>query len=146
LELTLREDGTTRFIGIIDGKDGAYGVVFPDLPGCTSAGATADEAARNAVEAVTLWAEDAIAKGEDLPRPRAIAELMADEAVMANVRADGSVMVAIPLIVNSGRPVRFNWSTDAGLIAAIDDDARAQKITRAAWLASAAREKLERSA
>ena len=33
---------------------GAYGVIVPDLPGCTSGGPTIDEALRNAVEAVTL--------------------------------------------------------------------------------------------
>lgn len=136
----------TRYIGVLDGAEGAYGVVFPDLPGCTSAGATPDEAARNAVEAVSLWAEEAVAGGEALPRARTIAEIMADAAAMAGIRAVNGVMIAVPLIVNTARPVRFNWSTDAGLIAAIDDDARAQKITRAAWLATAAREKLARSA
>jgi predicted RNase H-like HicB family nuclease len=47
-----------------------YGVVVPDLPGCTSAGATTDEALRNPVGAVRLWAEDALARGEALPAPR----------------------------------------------------------------------------
>ena len=41
-----------RYIALVDGKAGAYGVVVPDLPGCTSAGSTTDEALRNAVEAV----------------------------------------------------------------------------------------------
>jgi predicted RNase H-like HicB family nuclease len=136
----------TRYIGVLDGSDGAYGVVFPDLPGCTSAGATPDEAALNAVEAVSLWTEDAIASGEELPRARTIAELVTDRTVMAEIRDGNGVMIAVPLIVNSGKPVRYNWSTDAGLIAAIDDDARARKITRAAWLATAAREKLAKSA
>ena len=26
-----------RYIALVDGKAGAYGVVVPDLPGCTSA-------------------------------------------------------------------------------------------------------------
>ena len=47
-----------RYIALVDGKAGAYGVVVPDLPGCTSAGFTTDEALRNAVEAVRLWVED----------------------------------------------------------------------------------------
>ena len=54
----------TRYIALIDGKKGAYGVTVPDLPGCTSAGKTTDEALRNAVEAVRMWAEDAAAQGE----------------------------------------------------------------------------------
>ena len=43
-----------RYVAIVDGTPGAYGVVVPDLPGCTSGGAAIDEALRNAVEAVTL--------------------------------------------------------------------------------------------
>ena len=62
-----------RYIALVDGKDAAYGVVVPDLPGCASAGSTTDEALRKAVEAVRLWAEDAIDDGEALPRPRSVA-------------------------------------------------------------------------
>ena len=58
-----------RYIALVDGKAGAYGVVVPDLPGCTSAGSTTDEALRNAVEAVRLWVDDAIDAGEALPPP-----------------------------------------------------------------------------
>ena len=59
-----------RYVALIDGKPGAYGVVVPDLPGCTSAAATTDQALRRAVEAVRLWVEDAVADGEKLPKPR----------------------------------------------------------------------------
>ena len=57
-----------RYVAIVDGSPGAYGVVVPDLAGCTSGGATIDEALRNAVEAVTLWVEDARADGEKIPK------------------------------------------------------------------------------
>ena len=40
----------SRYIALVDGKAGAYGVVVPDLPGCTSGGRTTDEALRNAVD------------------------------------------------------------------------------------------------
>ena len=39
-----------RIIG--DGADDGYGVVFPDLPDCTSAGDTRVEAAMQAAEAL----------------------------------------------------------------------------------------------
>jgi len=48
-----------RCVATVDGKPGAFGIVVPDLPGCTSGGATVEEALRNTVEAVTLWVEDA---------------------------------------------------------------------------------------
>ncbi|TAK49800.1 MAG: HicB family protein [Xanthobacteraceae bacterium] len=85
----------TRYIGIIDGEDGAYGVVFPDLPGCTSAGATADEAAHNAVDAVSLWVADAIASGETVPRARTLAEITADDYAMADVRTGRAALIAV---------------------------------------------------
>ena len=59
-----------RYVAIVDGKPGTFGVVVPDLPGCTSGGATVDAALRHAVEAVTLWIEDAGAEGEKIPKPR----------------------------------------------------------------------------
>ena len=37
-----------RYVAIVDGKPGAFGVVVPDLPGCTSGGLTIDSALRNA--------------------------------------------------------------------------------------------------
>ena len=36
-----------RYVALVDGKKGAYGVVVPDLPGCTSAGKTVDAAYHN---------------------------------------------------------------------------------------------------
>ena len=46
-----------RFPALIDGKAGAYGVAFPDLPGCVDVGCTVGEAIRNAADAVTPDAE-----------------------------------------------------------------------------------------
>jgi HicB_like antitoxin of bacterial toxin-antitoxin system len=40
------------YTGLIDGKAGAYGVVFPNFPGCVAIGATIDEAVRNAADAM----------------------------------------------------------------------------------------------
>lgn len=131
----------SRYIALVDGKVGAYGVVFPDLPGCTSAGATTDEALRNAVSAVRLWAEDAVADGETLPRPRNAEELRADPDV-AEAIAQGAALAVVPLLLDAGRPAKANLSIDAGLLAAIDDAAVDHGLTRSAFLASAAREKI----
>ena len=54
----------------------------------------------------------------------------------------GETAVMIPLLLDSGRPVRANLSLDAALLAAIDDAARARGLTRSAFIASAAREKI----
>jgi predicted RNase H-like HicB family nuclease len=68
----------TRYVALVDGKPGSYGPTVPDLPGCTSAAATTDEVLRRANETVRLWAEDALADGEKLPKPRSIEALRAD--------------------------------------------------------------------
>jgi metal-responsive CopG/Arc/MetJ family transcriptional regulator len=48
----------------------------------------------------------------------------------------------IPLLVDSGRTVRANVTFDAGLLEAIDAAASQRGLTRSAFLASAAREKI----
>jgi len=131
-----------RYIALVDGKAGAYGVVVPDLPGCTSAGSTTDEALRKAVEAVRLWIEDAIDHGEALPTPRSIEALRADPEIAAAL-TEGAALAIVPLLLDAGRPVRANLSLDAGLLDAIDEAAKAHGLTRSAFLASAAREKIE---
>jgi predicted RNase H-like HicB family nuclease len=130
------------YIALVDGKAGAYGVVVPDLPGCTSAGSTTDEALRNAVEAVRLWVEDAIDEGEALPTPRSVEAQRADPEIAAAL-AEGAALAIVPLLRDAGRAVRANLSLDAGLLDAIDEAAKAHGLTRSAFLASAAREKIE---
>jgi predicted RNase H-like HicB family nuclease len=119
-----------------------YGVVAPDLPGCTSAGKTMDEAYRNSIEAVRLWVEDAEASGEALPHPRALEELREDPDVAAAL-AEGAAISVVPVLRDSGRSVRANLSLDAGLLEAIDDAADAHGLSRSAFVATAAREKIE---
>jgi predicted RNase H-like HicB family nuclease len=131
-----------RYVALVDGSAGAYGVTVPDLPGCTSGGSTTDEALHNAVEAVRMWAEDAIADGAKLPQPRAAETLRADPEVAKSI-AEGAVLAIVPLLLDAGRPAKANLSIDAGLLAAIDEAAKARGLTRSAFLASAAREKIE---
>jgi predicted RNase H-like HicB family nuclease len=131
-----------RYVALVDGKAGAYGVTVPDLPGCTSGGSTTDEALRNAIEAVRLWAVDAIADGEELPQPRSAETLRADPEI-AEAIAQGAALAIVPLLLDAGHPAKANLSIDAGLLAAIDEAAEARGLTRSAFLATAAREKIE---
>jgi hypothetical protein len=104
-------------------------------------GRTLSEAMRNAVAAVTAWAEDARADGERLPHPRTAEAVRADPDVAAAL-AEGSAIMIVPLILDSGRPAKANLSLDAGLLQAIDEAAAARGLTRSAFIASAAREKI----
>jgi predicted RNase H-like HicB family nuclease len=91
-----------RYVALVDGRPGAYGVVVPDLPGCTSAAATTDKALRGAVEAVRLWAEDAFADGETLPKPRS-AEALRRDAEVAAALVRGAVLAFVPLRRDAGK-------------------------------------------
>jgi predicted RNase H-like HicB family nuclease len=112
----------------------------PDLPGCHGAGATPEEAIVDATSAVREWAESRAAKNAALPVARTVAELLRLGEIDIG---EGESAVMIPLIMDSGRPIRANLSLDAGLLAAIDAEASRRGLTRSAFIASAAREKIE---
>ena len=54
----------------------AFGVVFPDCPGCFSAGDTLEEAFANAKEALEGWLECVIDDGEEIPQPSEMSEIV----------------------------------------------------------------------
>lgn len=130
-----------RYVVVVDGKPGAYGVVVPDFPGCTSGGDSIEEALHNVIEAMSLWAEAAHDAGETLPQPRSVEALRKDPDV-AETMAEGGMFATAPLLLETGRPAKANISLDAGLLAAIDEAAAALGLTRSAFLASAARAKI----
>jgi len=54
---------------LIDGEEGAYGVVFPDIPGVAAMGNTIEEALRNAEDALRDYAMETELDGEELALP-----------------------------------------------------------------------------
>lgn len=126
------------FVGIIDGSGDVWGVRFPDVPGCVGAGATPEEAIADATAALRDVLAYKRSEGASLPNVRDLAEILA-----AGDIEDGEALVLIPLALDSGRTVRANVTFDAGLLGAIDEAAKGRGLTRSAFLASAAREKIE---
>ena len=120
-----------HYVAVIDkDADSAYGVRFPDLPGCFSAADTFDEIVPNAIEALALFFED-----RDIVPARGI------EAVREEVTDDlaaGAVLKMIPHISDRRRAVRVNLSLDKGLLDTLDEAARARGMTRSAFIAKAA--------
>jgi metal-responsive CopG/Arc/MetJ family transcriptional regulator len=49
----------------------------------------------------------------------------------------------VPVVLGAGRTVRTSLTFDAGLLEAVDAEAAKRGLTRSAFLASAARERLE---
>lgn len=125
----------TYFAIVHQDPDSAYGVTFPDLPGCFSAADDLEDLVKNAAEALELWFED-----QAVVEPRAPAAIAADHA---EDLAQGAFLIAVPYIVPEGKPVRVNLSLDRGMLAAIDAAAEARKLTRSAFMVQAARNEIQ---
>lgn len=133
-----------HYVAVIEKEpDSAFGVWFPDVEGCFSAGDTIDEAAANAATALRQHAEAIESSGRRMPAARAAEEVLRDDDVAAAVEA-GAILFAVPLLADAGRTVRINISLDKALIDQIDAAATARGLTRSAFLAQAAREKIAR--
>ncbi|MET3602027.1 type II toxin-antitoxin system HicB family antitoxin [Martelella mangrovi] len=116
--------------------DSAFGVHFPDVPGCFSAADHMDDLLANASEALTLHLE-----GEALPDARSLDAVRADDEV-AHDLAEGAFLLAVPLVQLSGRTTKANITMDAGLLAAVDQYAKSHGLTRSAFLADLARREI----
>jgi predicted RNase H-like HicB family nuclease len=100
------------YTGLIDGKAGAYGVVFPNLPGCVAIGATIVEAVRNAADAMRDWADVTVETGGAMPEPRPSEMLLTDPEIADEI-GRGALLRSVPLARSSGRRAKANLSIDA---------------------------------
>lgn len=125
------------FYAIVHHEEGsAYGVTFPDLPGCFSAADEEADLLPNACEALDLWFED---------QPEPARPLRLDEvtALAARDLRDGAFLIAVPRIGRGARVERVNVSLDNGILAAIDRAAVERSLTRSGFIALAARNEIE---
>ena len=72
-----------RYAVLIDGKPGAYGVTFPNLPGCVAMGKTVDDALANACLVLHDWFDLSEEHGEPVPDPRPLEALRRDPDVVS---------------------------------------------------------------
>lgn len=130
------------YLGIVEKDPGsAYGMWFPDMPGCFPATDELADLPQDAMSALRLHVEVLESAGLPVPEPRPFEEVMRDEDVRTALAGGGSALL-IPLLADAGRTVRVNISLDKGLVDQIDDAASARGLTRSAFLAQAAREKI----
>lgn len=116
----------------------AFGVVVPDLPGCFSAGDSLDEAIANAPEAIALWLEERIARGELPPAAQPI-DLHRRKA---QFRGWIWAVVEVDLSRIADRAERINITMPSRLLARVDARARKTGESRSGFLARAAMEVL----
>ena len=116
--------------------DSDYGIMFPDFPGCISAGSSIDEAVRHGAEALAGHVDLMRGDGDPIPSPRSLEDIRALNEDW--IEWDGAVSVAVPLLPATGRTIRLNITLDKRLVAEID----AVATNRSAFLADAARKAL----
>ena len=116
--------------------DSAYGLTFPDLPGCFAAADSWDDVSAAATEALDLWFED---QADAVPLPLHTIRQRRD---VVDALAVGAVLMPVPYIPADTALERVNVSMERGLLRAIDETAKARKMTRSSFLASAARREL----
>ena len=114
----------------------AFGVSFPDFPGCISAGDTLDEARLLAAEALALHLEGMAQDGEALPEPSSI------EVVMAERENRDAVAILVDAPQQAAKSVRVNITLSADVLDEIDRYADSRGLTRSGFLARAARKEL----
>ena len=120
-----------HYVAVIDKDPGsAYGVQFPEVPGCYSAADSFDDIVPNAIEALSLFFED----GEPVP-PRGIEAVR--EQVAGSI-AEGAVLMMIPYVRDRKRVVRVNLSLEKGFLDTLDEAARMRGMTRSAFVQKAA--------
>ena len=130
-----------RYLALIDGSEGEYGIVFPDLPGCAAMGGTMDEVMASASEALGDWINTVEASGNAIPAARTLETFRADPEVAEALR-EGSTLTAITFVRSTGKPVRANLSLDRGVVIAIDAEAERRGVTRSAMVEIIARQQL----
>jgi predicted RNase H-like HicB family nuclease len=126
-----------QYIALIHKEPGSeFGVSFPDLPGCITAGADLDEARDMAAEALGFHLEGLEQDGEPIPEPSTLETVMKDPANRAGV----AILVEAP--ARSAKTVRVNITLPDDVLQAIDRHAEANGLSRSGFLTLAAKKAL----
>ena len=113
-----------------------YGVTFPDLPGCFSAGETIEEALANAQEAAECHIEGILIDSEPIPAPARISNHTKNPHFKDGIWA----LVEVDLSKLSLKSKRVNITMPERLLNSLDHFAEKHGETRSGVLAQAATE------
>lgn len=129
-----------HYIALVHKDPGSgYGVSFPDLPGCITAGANLDEARVRAAEVLAFHIEGMTEDGDAVPEPSSLEQVMAERD-----NRDG-VAILVPL-EEPGPAVRVDVNIPEEMLDRIDRFAAERGMDRSGFLVEAARDALEAGA
>lgn len=117
--------------------DSDYGVSFPDLPGCVTAGVDLDDARAMAAEALALHLDGLAEDGEAVPAPSSL------EAIMADRENRDAVAVIVQAPDGAVKAVRVNITIPEPDLRQIDQFAEDHGFTRSGFLLRAAKREME---
>ena len=125
----------TFYPAVIDkDADSDYGVVFPDFPGCVTAGSSLEEARTMAAQALAFHVAGMREDGEAIPKPSTLDDLRGDPAMKGAV-------AFLTELREPERTVRINITARQSQIAEIDRRARAKGLTRSSYIVQSALQK-----
>ena len=127
------------YVGILVEAAGNWRIRIAGLPECTGLGPSPKDAFFNVTDSMRRLMAHKLSAGHKLAAPLTLAEVLKSGEL-----APGETTIFVPLLMDSGRTVRVNVTLDAGLLLAVDLEAERRELTRSAFFASAARDKLER--
>lgn len=119
--------------------DSDYGVSFPDLPGCITAGTTLDEARALAEDALALHLSGMADDGEVPAESSSLAVIMDDRE-----NRDG-VAVLVPVRDQGSHLVRVDITLPADALEGIDRYAQRHGMSRSGFLVHAAKRAIDQA-
>ncbi len=117
--------------------DSDYGVSFPDLPGCVTAGVDLDDARHMAEEALALHLEGMEEDHDPIPEPSSL------EAIMADRENRDAVAILVKAPPKVAKAVRVNVTMPEDDLERIDRFANEHGYTRSGFLLHAAKKEME---
>jgi predicted RNase H-like HicB family nuclease len=118
-----------QYIALIHKDPGSdYGVSFPDIPGCVTAGVDLDDARKMAEEALALHLAGMAEDGEPIPEPSSL------EAVMAERENRDGVAILVKAPPATAKAVRVNMTIPEDELEQIDKFAAEQGYTRSGFV------------
>jgi predicted RNase H-like HicB family nuclease len=123
-----------QYIALVHKDPGSdYGVSFPDLPGCVTAGVDLDDARAMAEEALALHLAGMAEDAEAVPEPSSL------ETVMADRENRDAVAILVKAPTATAKAVRVNMTMPEDELERIDKFAAEHGYTRSGFLLHAAK-------
>lgn len=125
----------SNYIAIIHkDPESDFGICFPDLPGCISAGRTIDEAKELAQEALSLHIHGMLEDGEEIPPPSRLEDVMAEPEY-----SDAVAFLVVSAPESKPKAVRVNVTIPEDMLEKIDAAAKKRNMSRSSYLVQAAK-------